>query len=72
MVVVKQVVEAKEREESCTGASAPDELHSIKVVVEHRIEMNGRLVGHDTEMDRTKGEVWTKKDEQEGPKKVWE
>ena len=72
MVVVEQVVEAKEWEESYTGASTPDEFHSTEFVAEHRIEMNERLVGHDTEMDRTKEEVWTMKDEYEGPKKVWE
>ena len=27
-IVVGKVVEAKEREESCTGASTPDEVHS--------------------------------------------
>jgi len=71
MVVVEQVVEAKEREESCTGASTPDEMHSTKVVAEHMIGMNKQLVGHGIEMERTKEEVWTRKDEQEGPKKVW-
>lgn len=71
MVVVEQVAEAKEREESCTGASTLNEMHSTKVAVEHRIEMNERLVGHDIEMERTKEEAWTWKDEQEGPEKVW-
>ena len=61
--MVEQVVEAKEWEESCTRASTPDEMHSTEVVAEHRIEMNEWLVGHDTEMDRTKEEVWTRKDE---------
>ena len=28
MVVVEEVVEAKEREETCIGASTPDEVHS--------------------------------------------
>ena len=70
--MVEQVVEAKEREGSCTGASTLNELHSTEVVAEHRIEMNERLVGHDIEMDRTKEEAWTRKDEREGPKKVWE
>ena len=40
MVVVEQVVEAKEREESCTRVSTPDEVHSTKVVAEHKSEMN--------------------------------
>ena len=44
------MVEAKELEESCIGASTPDEVHSTEVVAEHRIEMNGWLVGHDIEM----------------------
>jgi len=44
------VVEAEEQEESCIGASTPDEMHSIEVVAEHWIEMNGCLVGHDIEM----------------------
>ena len=44
------MVEAEEREESCIGASTPDEMHSTKVAAEHRIEMNGWLVGHDIEM----------------------
>jgi len=69
--VVEQVEEEKEREESCIGAFTPDEMHSTEVVAEHRSEMNERLVGHDIEMDRTKEEVWTRKDEQGGPKKVW-
>lgn len=49
-VVVGQVVEAEEWEESCIGASTPDEMHSTEAVAEHRIEMNGWLVGHDIEM----------------------
>ncbi len=65
-------MEAKEWEECCIGASTPNVMHSTEVVVEHRSEMNEWLVGHDIEMDRTKREVWTKKDEQEGPKKVYE
>ena len=50
MVVVGQVLEAKEREESCIGASTHDELQSTEVAAEHRIEMNGWLVWHDIEM----------------------
>ena len=49
-VVVGQVVEAKEWEESCIGASTPDEVHSTEVAAEHKIEMNEWLVGHDIEM----------------------
>lgn len=63
MVVVEQVVEAKEQEESFTGASTPNEMHSTEVVVEYRSGMNEWLVGYDIEMDRTKEEVWTRKDE---------
>jgi len=43
-VVVGYVVEVEEREESCSGASTPDEMHSTKVATEHRIKMNGWLV----------------------------
>ena len=50
MVMVGQVVEAKEWEKTCIGASTPDEIHSTKVVAEHRIEMNLWLVGHGIEM----------------------
>lgn len=71
MVVVEQVVEEKELEDSCTKASTLDEMHSTEVVVEHRIGMNEQLVGHGIEMERTKEEAWTRKHEQEGPKKVW-
>lgn len=48
--MVEQVVEAKEREESCIGASTPYEIHSTEVMAEHRIEMNGWLVRHDIEI----------------------
>ena len=58
-----QVVEAKEWEESCIGASTPNEIHSSKVVAKHRVEMNERLVGHDIEIWRTKEGAWTRKDE---------
>ena len=70
-VVVGHVVEAKEWEESCIEASTPNEMHSTEVVTENRVEMNEQLVGHDIEMETTKEEAWTRKDEQEGPKKVW-
>ena len=49
-VMVGQVVEAEEREESFIEASTPDEMHSTEVVAQHKIEMNGLLVGHDIEM----------------------
>jgi len=49
-VVVGQVVEAEEWEESGIGAPTPDEIYSIEVAAEHRIEMNGWLVGNDIEM----------------------
>ena len=49
-VVVGQVVEVEEQEESCIVASTPDEMHSTEFAAEHRIEMNGWLVGHDMEM----------------------
>ena len=57
MILVEQVVEEKEWEESCTGASTPDQMHSTEVVAEHRIEMHEQSVGHDIEMDKTKEEV---------------
>ena len=44
------MVEEEEWEESCIGAATPDEMHSTEVAAEHRIEMNGWLVGHDIEM----------------------
>ena len=40
MVVVEQVMEAKEWEESCIGASTPDEVHSTEVVVGRENETN--------------------------------
>ena len=43
-------MEEEEREESCTGASTPDEMHSTQAAAEHRIEMNGWLIGHAIEM----------------------
>jgi len=62
-VVVGQVVEAKEWEESCTGASTPDEVHSTESVAEHKSEMNEQLEKHGIEEDTTKEGVWTRKDE---------
>ena len=50
MVVVGKVVEVEEQEESCIGASTPNEVHSTEVAAKHKIEMNGWLVGNDTEM----------------------
>jgi len=47
-------------------------VHSIEVVVEHESEMNEQRVEYGIEMDKTKEEVWTRKDEQGGPKKVYE
>ena len=40
IVVVEQVVEAKEWEESCIGASTPVEVHSTEVVARHVSETN--------------------------------
>lgn len=62
-VVVWQVVEEEEREESWIGASILDEVNSTEIATDHRVEMNVWLVGHDIEMRRTKEEVWTRKDE---------
>ena len=71
MVVVEQVVEAKEWEESFTRASTPNEVHYTEAVAEHKSEMNEKLVEHGIEMDMTTTEVWNMKDEQGGPKKAW-
>ena len=64
-------MEAKEWEESCTGTSTPDEVHSTEVVVEHKSETNEQQEEPGIEEDTTKEEVWTRKDEQGGPKKAW-
>ena len=56
-------MEAKEQEESCTGASTPDEVHSTEAMAEHKSEMNEQLVEHGIEMDMTREGVWTRKDE---------
>jgi len=57
------VVEEKEQEESCTGASTLDEVHSTEAVAEHKSEINEQLIEHDIEEDMTKEGVWTRKDE---------
>jgi len=41
MILVEQVVEAKEWEESCTRASTHDEMHSTEVVVGNNTERGG-------------------------------
>ena len=69
--MVEQVVEEKEREEICTGASTPDEVHSTEAVAEHDNEMNEQLVENGIEMDMTKEAVWTRKDEHGDPNKAW-
>ena len=71
MVAVEQVVEEREWDECCIGASTPDEVHSTKVVAKHRGEIDELLVEHDIEEDTTKEGVWTRKDEQGDPKKAW-
>ena len=50
MVVDEQVVEENERDESCTGASTPDKVHSTEAVAEHKSEMNEQLVGHNMDL----------------------
>jgi len=50
MVVDEKVVEENERDESCTGASTPDEVHSTEAVAEHKSEMNEQLVGHNMDL----------------------
>lgn len=54
MVLVEQVVEAKEQEECCIRASTPNEVHSTEVVAKHKSEMNEQLGEYDIEMDMTK------------------
>ena len=49
-IVVGQVMEVEEQEESCIWASTPDDMHSTEVATENRIEMNGWLVGHAIQM----------------------
>jgi len=71
MVVVEQVAETKEWEESCPRASTPDEVHSTKVVAEHKSETNEQLVEPGIEEDITKDGVWTRKDAQWDPKNPW-
>ena len=58
-------------ENCCMGASTPGAVHSTEVVVEQMVEMTGWLAGSDTKMQRTKEGVYTRKDEQGVPKKVW-
>ena len=62
-VVVGQVGEANEWEESCTGPPTPDEVHSIEAVAEHKNKMNEKLEKHGIEEDTAKEGVWTRKDE---------
>ena len=69
-VVIGRVVEANEWEESCTGASTPDEMHSIEAMAEHKSETNEQLEEDGIEEDTTKERVWTRKDEQRDPKKA--
>ena len=64
-------MEAKEWEESCTGASTPDEVHSTEVVAKHKSEMNEQLAEPSIQEDTTKEGVWTRKDEQGDPNKAW-
>jgi len=63
MVVVEQVVEEKEWEESYNGASTPNEVHSTEAVAKHKDETNEQLDEPGIEEDMTKEGVWTKKDE---------
>ena len=62
-VVVGQVVEEIKVDHCCIGASTLRVVHSIEVVAEDMVEMTGWLVGNDIEMQRTKEEVLTSKDE---------
>lgn len=70
--MVELVVEAKWWEEGCIEASTLVEVHSTEVMAGHVSEMNEKWVEYGMEMDKTTEEVWTGKDEQGGPKKVYE
>lgn len=47
-------------------------VHSTEVVAEHESETNEQQVEYGIEMDKTKEEVWNRKDEQGDPKKACE
>ena len=64
--MVERVVETKEQEHSCIGASTPDEVHSTEVVAECENETSE----YGIEEGMTKERVWTRKDEQGDPKKA--
>jgi len=49
-VMVGQVVEENEQEESCIGASTPDDMHSTEAMAEHKSETNEQLVGHNMDL----------------------
>ena len=55
-------MEENEWDESGTGASTPDKVHSTEAVAEHKSEMNQQLEKHGIEEDTTKEGVWTRKD----------
>ena len=65
------MVKAINLEHCCTGASTTRVVNSTEVVVEHMVEMTGWLDGNDIEVQRTKEEVYTRKDSKGVPKKVW-
>jgi len=65
-------MEAKEWEESCTGASTLDEVHSTELLAECENETSEQLIEYGIEEDTTKEGLWTRKDEQGDPKKAWE
>jgi len=72
MVVSEPVMEVEWQEESCIGASTLVEVHSTEVVVGHVSETNEQWFEYGIEVDKTTEEMWTRKDEQGGPKKVCE
>ena len=57
MGVDEQVVEETKWDESCTGASTPDKVHSTEAMAEHKSETNEQLVGHNMDLGRNKEEV---------------
>ena len=68
--MVGKVVKEIKLGHCCIGASTPEAVHFTEVVAEHMVVMTRWLVGNDTEVKRTKEEVYTRKDEQGVPKKV--
>ena len=61
--MVGKVVKEIKLEHCCMGASTPQVVPSTEVVVEHMVEMTDWLSGNDSEVQRTKEEVYITTDE---------